>query len=59
MKIITNKLKLSPVEAYLAARALIDPIRDFYKIPKHEAEFQEWLNVRKGEKRNGEIKSDY
>ena len=43
MEIKTNELKISPVQAYLAARALVDPIRDFYKDPENEAKFQEWL----------------
>ncbi len=47
MEIKTNELKISPVQAYLAARALVDPIRDFYKDPENEAKFQEWLKKRR------------
>lgn len=48
MKVEETKLKMSPLQTYLTARALDEPIKQFYKCPENEAKFQEWLKNRKG-----------
>lgn len=48
MKVEETKLKMSPLQIYLTARALDEPIRQFYKRPENEEKFQEWLKSQKG-----------
>ena len=57
MKIEETKLKLSPLQTYLAARALDEPIRQFYKSSENEEKFQEWLKSQKGGG-NGKVNND-
>ena len=57
MKIEETKLKLSPLQTYLAARALDEPIRQFYKRPENEEKFQAWLKSQKGGG-NGKVNDD-
>lgn len=54
MKIYTNELEISPTLAYLAARALLDPIRKFYKNPINMEKYQKWL--KNGGDGDGEMK---
>ena len=46
MEILSNTPKLSQLEYYLVARALIDPIKAYFDIPENEEKFQRWLKSR-------------
>lgn len=50
-KVETNELKMSPIQTYLTARALIDPILSFYENPENEKKFEEWKKKRDSEKK--------
>ena len=57
MKVEETKLKMSPLQTYLTARALDEPIKQFYKCPENEEKFQEWLKSQKGGV-NGKVNND-
>lgn len=57
MKVEETKLKMSPLQTYLTARALDEPIKQFYKCPENEEKFQEWLKSQKGGV-NGKVNDD-
>lgn len=54
MEVLSNKPKLSPLQNYLVARALIDPIRAFYELPENIEKFQRWLESKKKGVKDGE-----
>ena len=54
MQVLTNKLKPSPTQIYLLARALDENIKEFYKDQENEKAFQNWMSSR-GKQNESEI----